>query len=80
MRLPRYRNAPSPKSVEIRCSKITSLAKPGGDFLLMVIANDTWNKLVFGPLLAHGGTRAAEWWIGTRKKQGFKFLRRVIVQ
>jgi hypothetical protein len=80
MRLPSYCNAPSPKSVEIRCSKTSSLVKPGGDFLPMVIANDTGNKLVFGPLLAHGGTRAAEWWIGTRKKQVFKFLRRAIVQ
>ena len=28
--------------------------KPGGDFLLILAANDGWAKLAFGPLLAHG--------------------------
>src|SRR5262249_35108379 len=36
--------------------------KPGGDFLLMVIANEPWAHFAFGPLLAHGGTRDAAWW------------------
>src|SRR2546425_5452964 len=36
--------------------------KPGGDFLLMVIANEAWAKFTFGPLMAHGGTRGADWW------------------
>jgi len=48
--------------------------KPAGDFLLMVIANDAWSKLVFGPLLAHGGTRDAEWWTAHVQKAGFQVL------
>jgi SAM-dependent methyltransferase len=36
--------------------------KPGGDFLLILVANDGWAKLAFGPLLSHGGTYGADWW------------------
>jgi SAM-dependent methyltransferase len=48
--------------------------KPGGDFLLMVIANDGWGKFVFGPLLAHGGTRDPSWWTEHVQKAGFQVL------
>ena len=34
---------------------------PGGDFLLILVANDGWAKLAFGPLLSHGGTYDADW-------------------
>jgi SAM-dependent methyltransferase len=50
--------------------------KPGGDFLLMVIANDCWGKFVFGPLLAHGGTRDAAWWTVHVQKAGFQVVER----
>jgi SAM-dependent methyltransferase len=50
--------------------------KPGGDFLLMVIANEGWGKFVFGPLLAHGGTRSAEWWTEHAQKAGFQIIER----
>ena len=36
--------------------------KPGGDFLLMVLAKDVWLNFTFGPLLLHGGMRDAAWW------------------
>lgn len=36
--------------------------KPGGEFLLMLVANDVWMKIAFGPILSHGGTRGAAWW------------------
>jgi SAM-dependent methyltransferase len=45
--------------------------KPGGDFLLMLVANDGWAKLAFGPLLSHGGTYGAEWWRGAAGAAGF---------
>ncbi len=45
--------------------------KPGGDFLLMVIENEAWGKFVFGPLLAHGGTRGTAWWTAHVQKAGF---------
>lgn len=36
--------------------------KPGGEFLLMLVANDVWMKIAFGPILSHGGTRGPTWW------------------
>lgn len=45
--------------------------KPGGDFLLILIANDRWAKLAFGPLLSHGGTYGADWWRDAAERAGF---------
>jgi SAM-dependent methyltransferase len=45
--------------------------KPGGDFLLILVANDKWAKLAFGPLLSHGGTYGANWWRDAAVKAGF---------
>lgn len=47
------------------------VVKPGGDFLLILVSNDTWAKLAFGPLLAHGGTRGAPWWTQRLEQAGF---------
>jgi SAM-dependent methyltransferase len=46
--------------------------KPGGDFLLMLVANDAWVKVAFGPLLAHGGVRGPAWWRETVNYAGFQ--------
>jgi SAM-dependent methyltransferase len=46
--------------------------KPGGDFLLMLVENDGWAKLAFGPLLSHGGTYGARWWRGAAEAAGFE--------
>lgn len=48
--------------------------KPGGDFLLMLVANDRWVKFAFGPLLAHGGTRGSAWWTARLQEAGFQVL------
>jgi SAM-dependent methyltransferase len=48
--------------------------KPGGDFLLMLVANDVWVKFAFGPLLAHGGVRGPSWWRDTISQAGFQTL------
>jgi SAM-dependent methyltransferase len=45
--------------------------KPGGDFLLVLVANDKWAKLAFGPLLSHGGTYGADWWRDAATNAGF---------
>ncbi len=50
------------------------VVKPGGDFLLILVANDRWAKLAFGPLLAHGGTRGRQWWTGGLKDAGFEVV------
>jgi SAM-dependent methyltransferase len=48
--------------------------KPGGDFLLVLIANDRWVKFAFGPLLSHGGTRGSAWWGAKVREAGFQVL------
>ena len=45
--------------------------KPGGDFLLILIANDWWAKFAFGPMLSHGGTYGAAWWRAAATAAGF---------
>jgi SAM-dependent methyltransferase len=46
--------------------------KPGGEFLLMLVANDVWMKIAFGPVLSHGGTRGADWWREQATAAGFE--------
>lgn len=48
--------------------------KPGGDFLLILVANDRWAKFAFGPILSHGGTRGADWWRDSAHEAGFDTL------
>jgi len=50
------------------------VVKPGGEFLLMVVQNDRWVKLAFGPLLSHGATRGAAWWRAQVKEAGFEVV------
>jgi hypothetical protein len=45
--------------------------RPGGDFLLILVANDGWAKLAFGPLLSHGGPYGAGWWRDAAGAAGF---------
>ncbi len=45
--------------------------KPGGDFLLILVANDAWAKLAFGPLLSHGGVYGTDWWRDAAANAGF---------
>jgi len=49
------------------------VVKPGGDFLLMVVAADPWAKFTFGPLLMHG-FRGAAWWRAGVEEAGFEVL------
>lgn len=46
--------------------------RPGGDFLLILVANDGWAKFAFGPLLSHGGTYGAGWWRDAATTAGFQ--------
>jgi arsenite methyltransferase len=55
-------------------SEAARVVKPGGDFLLVLVSNDKWAKLAFGPLLSHGGTRGREWWIARLQESGFQVL------
>ena len=48
--------------------------KPGGDFLVMVIAKEPWLQFTFGPLLLHGGFRGPAWWTQRLQEAGFQVL------
>jgi ubiquinone/menaquinone biosynthesis C-methylase UbiE len=48
--------------------------KPGGDFLLILIAKEPWVQFTFGPLLMHGGTRGPAWWTARLQEAGFQVL------
>ena len=50
------------------------VVKPGGDFLLILIAKEPWGLFTFGPLLMHGGTRGPEWWTARLQEAGFQVL------
>jgi SAM-dependent methyltransferase len=50
------------------------VVKPGGDFLLMLIAKDPWLQFTFGPLLIHSRTRGPDWWRAATARAGFDVL------
>lgn len=48
--------------------------KPGGDFLLIVIAKEPWGEFTFGPLIMHGGPRGPTWWTERLQEAGFQVV------
>jgi ubiquinone/menaquinone biosynthesis C-methylase UbiE len=48
--------------------------KPGGEFLMMVIAKDRWLTYTFGPLLMHARMRASSTWPMLLKDAGFDMV------
>jgi ubiquinone/menaquinone biosynthesis C-methylase UbiE len=48
--------------------------KPGGEFLMMVIAKDVWLGIAFGPMLLHGGTRSPDRWVSLLQDAGFQVV------
>jgi SAM-dependent methyltransferase len=50
------------------------VVKPGGDFLLILIAKEPWGVFAFGPLLMHGGPRGPAWWTARVQEAGFQVL------
>jgi SAM-dependent methyltransferase len=48
--------------------------KSGGDFLLMVVAEEPWSEFAFGPLLKHAGARGPDWWVQHIRSAGFQTL------
>jgi len=62
------------KGIEQSLAEAARVIKPNGEFLLMLIANEPWAKFTFGPLLAHGGTRGADWWKARVQEAGFQVV------
>lgn len=50
------------------------VVKPGGDFLLMLVAKEPWLQYTFGPMLMHQGLRGADWWTPRLQAAGFQVL------
>ncbi|HTX36369.1 MAG TPA: class I SAM-dependent methyltransferase [Bryobacteraceae bacterium] len=48
--------------------------KPGGQFLLIVLAKDFWLQFTFGPLVAHSHMIAANFWDRKLRDAGFTIL------
>ena len=55
-------------------SEASRVLKPGGEFLMMVIAKDAWLKFAFGPLLLHTGTRSPAQWTSLFQDAGFHIV------
>jgi ubiquinone/menaquinone biosynthesis C-methylase UbiE len=62
------------EGAERALNEAARVVKPGGDFLLMIVANDSWVQFAFGPLLMHGGPRGAEWWAEQVRAVGFEIV------
>src|SRR5579863_3039725 len=48
------------------------VVKPGGDFLLMLIAKEPWSQYTFGPMLMHQGFHGPDWWEQRLQEAGFQ--------
>lgn len=48
------------------------VVKPGGEFLLILIAKEPWVQFAFGPLLTHRSPRGAAWWSTRLREAGFQ--------
>jgi ubiquinone/menaquinone biosynthesis C-methylase UbiE len=55
-------------------SEASRVLKPGGEFLMMVIAKDFWLNFAFGPLLLHSGTRSPAQWSSLFQDAGFQVV------
>jgi SAM-dependent methyltransferase len=60
--------------VEQSLAEAARVLRPGGEFLLSVIAEDPWLEFTFSPLLLHNRTGGPEWWISRLQKVGFQVM------
>jgi len=62
------------KGIDEALSEANRVLKPGGEFLLMVIAKDGWLTYTFGPLLVHAHMTAGDFWSTKLREAGFEIL------
>ena len=62
------------EGVQQAVAEAARVVKPGGDFLLMLVAQEPWTHYMFGPMLAHARLHGADWWNERLEESGFHVL------
>ena len=62
------------QGIDQALAEAARVVKPGGDFLLMLIAKEPWVQFTFGPLLTHRGPRGSAWWTARLQEAKFRVL------
>ena len=62
------------EGVQQSLAEAARVVKPGGDFLLMLVAKEPWLQYTFGPMLMHQGLHGADWWTPRLQEAGFQVL------
>jgi ubiquinone/menaquinone biosynthesis C-methylase UbiE len=62
------------EGIQQSLAEAARVAKPGADFLLMLVAKEAWMKYTFGPMLMHQGFRGADWWTERLHEAGFQVV------
>lgn len=62
------------QGIDQALAEAARVVKPGGDFLVILIAKEPWVQFAFGPLIMHAGTRGPAWWTTRLQQAGFQVL------
>ena len=62
------------QGINLSLSEAARVVKPGGEFLLILVAKEPWLQFTFGPLLMHSGIRGPAWWTTSLQDVGFQVL------
>ena len=62
------------EGIQQSLAEAARVVKPGGDFLLMLVAKEPWLQYTFGPMLMHHGLHGADWWTPRLQETGFQVL------
>ena len=62
------------EGIQQSLAEAARVVKPGGDFLLMLVAKEPWFQYTFGPMLMHQGFHGADWWTPRLQEAGFQVL------
>jgi len=59
------------EGIQQSLAEAARVTKPGGDYLLMLVAKEPWLQYTFGPMLMHQGFHGADWWTSRLEESGF---------